>query len=140
MALNEMMNRFRLTSHELFNHFFYISGATGQSSGAPPDAPAADGGVAWDLDVRFSHVEEVLFEKLVHEPARLTDAPYGSLQSEILVELNSDFCPIMLNREVNSGYWDSPIREVTRDARLLFFRLFDWDVLAYHDNATFSYK
>jgi hypothetical protein len=40
----------------------------------------------------------------------------------------------MLNREVNSGYWDFPIREVTRDARLLFFRFFDWDVLAYRDN------
>ena len=83
--------------------------------------------------MRFSHVEEVLFEKLVCEPARLTHAPYGSLQSEILVELNSDVCPIMLNREVNLGYWDFPIREVTRDARLLFFRFFDW-VLAYRDN------
>ena len=118
----------------MFNHFFHVSGATGQSSGASPDAPAADGGEAWDLEVRFSHVEEVLFEKLVCEPARLTHAPYGSLQSEILVELNSDVCPIMLNREVNSDYWDFPIREVTRDARLLFFRFFDWDVLAYRDN------
>ena len=134
MAPNEMMNRFRLASRELFNHFFHVSGATGQSSRAPLDSPAADGGEAWDLEVRFSHVEEVLFEKLVCEPARLTHAPYGSLQSEILVELNSDVCPIMLNREVNSGYWDFPIREVTRDARLLFFRFFDWDVLAYRDN------
>lgn len=132
MTLNDMMNRFRLASRELFNHFFHVSGATGR--GAPPDAPAADGGEAWDLEMRFSHVEQVLFEKLVCEPARLTHAPYGGLQPEILVQLNSDFCPIMLNREVNSGYWDFPIREVTRDARLLFFRFFDWDVLAYRDN------
>src|SRR6266852_6480227 len=93
MAPNEMMNRFRLASPELFNHFFHVSGATGQSSGAPPDAPAADGGEAWDLELRFSHVEEVLFEKLVCEPARLTHAPYGSLQSEILVELEQRRLP-----------------------------------------------
>jgi hypothetical protein len=40
----------------------------------------------------------------------------------------------MLNRELKSGYWDFPIRQVTSDARLLFLRFFDWNVLAYRDN------
>ena len=90
--------------------------------------------------MRFSHVEEVLFEKLVCEPARLTHAPYGSLQSEILVELNSDVCPIMLNREVNLGYWDFPIREVTRDGRPVFQDSSTGTFLPIATIATFSYK
>jgi hypothetical protein len=40
----------------------------------------------------------------------------------------------MLNREVNSGYWDYPISEVTREPVLLFVQFFDWDILAYRDN------
>ncbi len=134
MTLNEMMNRFRVASRELFNHFFHVSGATGEAAGAPPNASGAEGGDAWDFEMRFSHVEEVLFEKMVCEPARLTHVGYGSVQPEIVVELDSDFCPIMLNREVNSGNWDFPLREVTRDARMVFLRFFDWDILAYRDN------
>jgi len=64
----------------------------------------------------------------------LTHLAYGTLQPEILVELRSDFCSIMLNREINSGYWDFPLREVTRDARLHFITFFDWDNLDYRDN------
>jgi hypothetical protein len=133
MTLDEMMNRFRVASRELFNHFFRVSGATGEV-GAPPIAPGAAGSDAWDLVDRFSHVQEVLFENLVCEPAKLTHLAYGTLQPEILVELRSDFCSIMLNREINSGYWDFPLREVSRDARLFFITFFDWDNLDYRDN------
>jgi hypothetical protein len=125
MTLDEMMNRFRVASRELFNHFFHVS--ITDETGAPLKA-------AWDSQERFSHVQDVLFENMVCESAELTHAAYGTLQPEILVELRSDFCPIMLNREFNSGYWDFPLREVTRDARLLFIRFFDWDNLDYHDN------
>jgi hypothetical protein len=133
MALNEMMNRFRLADRELFNHFFHVSGATGQSSGAPPDAPAADGGEAWDLEVRFSHVEPGSLREASRRARTADSRAVRQPPAGDTVELNSDFCPIMLNREVNSGYWDFPIREVTRDARLLFLRFFDRDILAYRD-------
>ena len=61
------------------------------------------------------------------EPAKLTHVGYGHLQPEILVELSSDFCSIMLNRELNSGYWDFPLWEITRDARLLSITFYDWE-------------
>ena len=105
-----------------------------RSISAPPDTPTSEGGEAWDLEMRFSHVEEVLFDKMVCEPVNLTHVPYGNLQPEMVVELVSDHCPIMLNREIDSGYWDFPLREVTRDARLCFIRFFDWDNLDYRDN------
>lgn len=132
MTLNERMNRFRVASRELFNHFFHVSGASAGTSGAPPNASSADGDDPWDLERRFSYVEEVLFDQLVCEPAKLTHVQYGDLQTEILVELSSDLCPIMLS--AGPGSWDFPVREVTRDARLVFFKFFDWDILAYRDN------
>ena len=130
MTLNEMMNMFRLASRELFNHFFHVSNVTDEFG--VPIKPYSNG--ARDVEERFSHVQEVLFENLVCEPAKLTHLAYGTLQPEILVELRSDFCSIMLNREINSGYWDFPLREVTRDARLHFITFFDWDNLDYRDN------
>jgi hypothetical protein len=133
MALNEMMRRFRVASRELFNHYFRVS-MVARDVVAVADVSAADDDDPWDVVDRFSHVEDVLFEELVSGPAKLTHVSYGDLQPEILVEVSSDFCPIMLNREVESGYWDFPIHEVTREARLLFFRFFDWDRLDYHDN------
>jgi hypothetical protein len=39
----------------------------------------------------------------------------------------------MINREVDTGYWDHPIVEITKDAQLSFVRFFDWDVLAVRD-------
>ena len=120
MNIDEMMNRFRLASREVFNHFFRVS-----------DPYNNDG---WSFEERFSEVQAVLFKKLVTEPASLSDKGYGYLQPEILVELRSESAPIMLNREVDSGYWDHPIKEVTKDARLLFISFFDWDQLDYRDN------
>jgi hypothetical protein len=134
MTLDEMMNRFRLASRELFNQFFHVPKATSEASGPPPDASSAEGAEAWDMETRFSHVEEMLFEKMVCEPGQLSHVEYGKLHKEIVVELSSPFCPIMLNRELNSGYWDFPIREVTDDAYLLFLKFFDWDMLGYRDN------
>ena len=135
MTLNERMNCFRLASRELFNHFFHVPHATSEASAGPPlNQPSDDADDAWDTEVSFSYVEEVLFEKMVCEPCKLTHVGHGKLQQEIVVKLNSAFCPIMLNREIDSGYWDFPIREVTTEARLLFVTFFDWDALAYRDN------
>jgi hypothetical protein len=123
MDLNEMINRFRLAGRELFNNFFHM-----------PD-PWKSSDLAFQLEARFSAVEEVLFRQLVLEPAGLPFIGYKNVQPLIQVELaGSDFAPIKLNREIKSGYWDHPIKEVTRDAVLLFMGFFDYDILSYRDN------
>jgi hypothetical protein len=119
--IDEIMNQFRLATREVFNHYFRV-----------PDPYNNDG---WILEERFSAVQVVLFQKLVMEPAALSDTEYGYPQSEILVELRySDSASIMINREVKSSYWDFPVKEITRDARLLFVSFFDWDEQDYKDN------
>ena len=131
MTLDEMVNRFRLASRELFNSYFCFSDAAGKGSTEPP-RPVS--GEEWDHKMRFSQLEKTLFEKMVCEPAKLNHVEYGDVQQEIVVKLNSSLCPIMLNREIKSGYWDFPIRQVASDARLAFLKFFDWNVLAYRDN------
>lgn len=121
--LNELMNQFRLASRELFNHFFRVSD------------PYSSGQHAWLQEERFSEVQAVLFQQLVAEPISLSIVEYGTTQPNVLVELRYDGAvPIMLNREIDSGYWDHPVKEVGTDARLLFVCFFDWDQLDYRDN------
>jgi len=67
------------------------------------------------------------------QPGKLPPVEYGGVTT-ILVGLRSEFAPIMLNRAVDSGYWDHPIREVTRDAQMVFVCFFDWDQLDVRDN------
>jgi hypothetical protein len=121
MQLDVLVNQFRLASRELFNHYFLIS-------------PASDD--AWGSLERFREVQEVLFRKIVTEPALLTPIPYGDAQPEISVELRDgvNVAPIMINRDIDSGYWDYPLSEVTRGAELFFVSFFDWDQLNYRDN------
>jgi hypothetical protein len=119
--IDAAMNRFRLASRELFNHYFRI------------DAPYDDDG--WTHEQRFSAIEMLLFQKLVIEPAGLPEVLYKSLQWAIRVEIRkSNEVPISLNRDKDSGYWDFPVRSITADARLGFLAFFDWDVLGYRDN------
>lgn len=121
MDLDAMMSEFRVASRELFNQFFRI-----------PDPYNNDG---WAYEERFSRVQAALFQALVVEPAKLPDSRYGELLPSIRVELrHGDRAPIMLNRDVDSGYWDHPLKEATRDAKLLFVSFFDWDQLDYRDN------
>jgi hypothetical protein len=80
-------------SRELFNHFFRVS-----------DPYNNDG---WQFEERFSEVQVVLFQKLVTEPAALSDIKYGAIQISVVVELrDSESVPCMINREIDSGYWD----------------------------------
>jgi len=121
MELDELMNRFRVASRELFNHYFRV-----------PDPYNNDG---WTYEERFARVQTELFQTLVVEPGNLGNARYGAMLPAVRVELrHGDRAPIMLNRETDSGYWDHPIKEVTRDAKLNFIRFFDWDQLDYRDN------
>jgi hypothetical protein len=43
--------------------------------------------------------------------------------------------PIMLNREINSGYWDYPLEQFSNDTTLLYVAFFDWDRMSSRDNA-----
>ncbi len=123
MDIDDLMNSFRLAGRELFNHFFRL------------DNPWNNSVEAWLLEGRFSRVERVLFRVLVSEPAALPDIRYGEVQTSIFVELRSGTsAPIMVNRGIDSGSWDHPLREATGEARLLFVRFFDWDQLGYRDN------
>jgi hypothetical protein len=121
MDIDQLVKEFRLASREMFNHFFRAY-----------DPYSSE---AWEQVERFSGLQEVMFQKLVTEPASLTGSVYGKAQTDILVELHDlDRAPVMLNRDEDSGYWDYPVREVMRDAKLLFVAFFDWDQTAYRDN------
>ena len=121
MEFDEQMNRFRCASRELFNHYFRVL-----------DPYNNDG---WLLEERFSLVEAALFEQLVAACVALPSVPWGTHQPAIRVALrHGDFAPIMVNRDIDSGYWDFPIKELTKDAQLSFVRFFDWDLLAVRDN------
>lgn len=122
MDLDLLLNRFRIASRELFNGFFRV------------DAPY-EHEKAWVLEERYEEVEAMLFEKLVLEPGELPFFRYGQLHPNIRVQLRyGEFAPIMLNRETDSGYWDYPVKEITKEAQLSFVRFFDWDQLDYRDH------
>ena len=119
--MDDLMGRFRVASRELFNTYFRI------------DDPWNNNG--WELEERFSAVELLLFEKLVTEPGNLPVAIYGTHQPFVHVKLRSgDFAPIMINREIDSGYWDFPIRDFSKDAQFSFIRFFDWELLSVRDS------
>jgi len=122
MELDARLNQFRVASRELFNNYFRV------------DDPYKND-QAWPMEERFREVEDLLFQKLVAEPAGLPPIGYGVFNPHIRVELpHAEFAPIMLNRQVDSGYWDHPLREVTREAKLAFISYFDWDQLNYRDH------
>jgi hypothetical protein len=120
MSLDDLMNRFRLASRELFNNYFRVD----IPSSADP----------WLVEERFSNVQDELFQMMVTEPASLSRIDYGQLQTDIAIELQADSIPWLLNREKDSGYWDAQPSEVTREAQLKFISFFDWDQLSYRDN------
>jgi len=139
MDLHQSMSRFRLASRELFNHYFAVPYSSAQSS--------------YEYYDGFNEVERVLFTMLVLEPCAVPSAPssyvYGfDAHPSIRVRLpiaNVDeniggvddplVAPIMLNREINSGYWDYPLEQFTNDATLLYVAFFDWDSMQSRDNA-----
>ena len=120
--IDGMMDRFRLASRELFNHYFRD--------------PGLYDGDGWALAERFSAVQDVLFQKLVVEPASLSTVSYGDPQPDILVALRPgiESAPALINRETKSGYWDHPVREIAQGSKLLFISFFDWNQLDYRDN------
>ena len=97
------MQRFRHASRDLWNHYFFPAGA----------------GVSGDMRCSFDEVQEALFRGLVLHPASLPDAPYGFLNSRILVSVAGDFdAPAMINRDIDSGYWDYPVQRLESGSRI----------------------
>lgn len=120
MNIDAAMSQFRTAGRELFNCYF---------------RPGTDDADAWEADERFELVEDALFCALVSQPCGLKEAPYGrAIQREIGVEIrHGDRMPWLLNREIDSGYWDHPQNVVDSNAKLLFKRLFDWDQIGVKD-------
>lgn len=119
--ITDLINRFNLASRGLFNQYFRV-----------PDSYNNDG---WLCEQRFSEVQSILFTKLVSEPASLSIIKYGLPQSDISIEIrHSNRIPALINREQKSGYWDFPVKEITKSAKLVFIDFFDWDQLALRDN------
>lgn len=121
-TLDAALRDFRLATRELFNNYFRVE-----------SDPYNNGG--WELLERFCEVEDVLFEQLVARNCKSDLNRYSMHQPTILVTIEgSGAAPAMINRDVDSGYWDHPVRELSRDATLQFVRFFDWDQLAIRDN------
>ena len=122
-GLDERMQRFRIASRELYNNFFAV-----------PDPWRNDG---WIMAERFADVEQVLFRRLVFEPTPeglSQGCAHFDVELAIQVVLTTPFCPIMINRAIDSPYWDHPIKEITQEARLLYIEFFDWDELSFRNN------
>jgi hypothetical protein len=131
MSIEHRICQFRLASRELFNQYFSVAIPKNANSDIAEEQ-SEDG---WILHERFAEVEELLFQKLVSEPSSIKIERYRSVpQSQILVTLRFDKSPIKLNREQKSGYWDFPLKEISREATLLFVSYFDWDTLRCFDN------
>lgn len=58
------------------------------------------------------------------EPAALSDIKYGAIQINVVELRDSESVPCMINREIDSGYWDYPVKVIYKDARLLFISFF----------------
>jgi hypothetical protein len=120
MPLDEMLILFRLASRELFNQYFHIHD------------PYINNG--WEYYERFKEVEKILFQKMVTEPSSIEDIEYGDPHHNIIVQLRDiDSAPIMINRGIDSGYWDYPITQISKDIKMIFINFFDWDQLGYRD-------
>lgn len=138
MNLNWCMNRFRLASRDLFNQYFAV-----------PHAPAE---YDYEFYEGFEAVERTLFESLVLEPCAISSPEgyrYGSsdYQAHPLVRVrlpnpNTEedlvgdplVAPILINRELASGYWDFPLNLFTNEVELHFIAYFDWERMHYRDN------
>jgi hypothetical protein len=119
MEIDGLVKQFRLASRELFNHYFRTA--------ALEDSETYE---------RFLFVQETLFEQMVTTVADLPKGFYGQLQPDVLVKVRppAEFAPLMLNRQVDSGYWDHPQREFTKEVTFHFIEFFDWDQSVFWDH------
>ena len=126
MNVDDLINRFRVASRELFNNYFRIESPWSKENQEE----------AWYRQHRFVEVEKALYQQLVLDMAEIDGPGYQTNEPnpKIRLKIKSDRAPIMLNREFTSGYWDYPVKEVTHKAVFAFVNFFDFDSLAIRDN------
>jgi hypothetical protein len=119
--MDRSINKFRLASRELFNTYFRES--------------IAEYDPEWEFFENIQFVEESLFKALVTVPNRINEIVYGLPQTEIIVKSSGEFgIPLMLNREIDCGYWDYPITVAASNTSFTFVKFFDFDPMGCMDN------
>lgn len=122
MSLSQAMFRFKTASRDLWNHCFRFE--------------AADTQEAYQAVERFEDVESHLFQKLIVDGFSLKEHRYDGIEPFYDIKVTvSSVASIMLNREINSGYWDDPINLIHETDVLVFISFFDWKQLDFKDNA-----
>lgn len=119
--VEELMVDFRVAGRELFNRFFRV------------ESPWENQEAAWLLVERFNDLESVLFQKMVSEVLGIGEVGYGEPQKDILLVGQGEVAAL-INREVESAYWDFPVATIPVDAEIQFVSFFDWDALSIRDN------
>ncbi|MCA9814772.1 MAG: hypothetical protein R3C24_17010 [Cyanobacteriota/Melainabacteria group bacterium] len=111
ISLDNAMSAFRLASRDLFNNHFY-------NSYLDP----------FLLRETYADLQVLLFQKMVEDPFSLDQVGYGEVHRDILVRnrLDSD-TPAMINRDIDSGYWDYPVKSIPSDVVMCFISFFDFD-------------
>ena len=94
----------------------------------------------WDTLEDFDEVKVLIFKHMVlNELLEKYDdfEWFGKPFTNFEVVPSSDICPIMINREKQSGYWDHPIEKIGQaDFKMAFISYFDWNS---HDQIDFRY-
>ncbi len=123
MLINERMDRFRRASRETFNNYFRVPREGSNIMSCQDEC--------WGAKERFDELERVMFEKLVKEPLSIEGPEYGLAQPNIQVVSENlvTEIPIMLNRELASGYWDYPLKGVPAETVMRFVCYFDFDCI-----------
>jgi hypothetical protein len=126
MKIDDLINKFRVASRELFNNYFRIENPWSTENQEE----------AWYRQHRYLEVEKTLWQQLVLDMAEIDGPGYEANEAhpKIRLKIKSDRGPIMLNREFTSGYWDYPVKEVTNKAVFAFVSFFDFDNLSIRDN------
>lgn len=120
--MDAFINEFRLASRELFNNFFLKPFLVNED---------------WALYEHFDLIEAQLFSALVTSRVGIPEVRYGEVQPDVLVFATSPSLygiPIMLNREIDSGYWDHDVDTAVPGCLFSFLSFFDWDQKSYKDN------
>lgn len=111
ISLDHAVRAYRLASRDLYNNYFY-------NSYFDP----------YLLRETYSELQDLMFQKMVEEPFSLKHTGYGDVHRDIWVRNRFDAdIPAMINREIDSGYWDYPIKLVSPDAVMFFISFFDLD-------------
>jgi hypothetical protein len=126
--ITELMQKHRECSRHLWNTYFW---------------PQAETDDDWDLRDRFESIVAELFASLVlwplereeFKPTPANWEPLKPVEFIRVVPIKSLLqCPILINREISSGYWDHPVTAIdSADTDMRFIQYFDWSNLGHRD-------